>query len=67
MPLPKKVLDTVAEDIAKAEASFADLKEVVADMRLSGMDTKVQDAQVADLAAKIRSLKMFYDIRKDKT
>lgn len=66
MPLPQNVLETVAADIAKAEASFADLKEVVADMRLSGMDTKIQDAQVADLAAKIRSLKMFYDIRKDK-
>jgi len=66
MPLPKEVLDSIAEDIAKAEASLTDLKEVVSDMRLSGMDTAKQDAEVADLSKKLRSLKMFYDLRKAK-
>lgn len=66
MPMPKSVLDTIAEDIAKAETSLAALKDVVSDMRLSGMDTKVQDAEVDDLSKKLRSLKMFYDLRKAK-
>lgn len=66
MPLPKEVLASIAEDIAAAESSLADLKDVVADMRLSGMDTTTQDAEVADLSKKLRSLKVFYDIRKAK-
>ncbi|MBA7580092.1 hypothetical protein ES708_21979 [subsurface metagenome] len=67
MPMPKEVLESIAENITKAEASLADLKEVVSDMRLSGMDTKVQDAEVDDLSKKLRSLKMFYELRKAKT
>ncbi len=66
MPLTKEVLETIAADIAKADASLADLKDVVSDMRLSGMDTKVQDAEVDDLSKKLRSLKMFYELRKAK-
>lgn len=67
MPLPDEVLVSIAEDIEKAESSMADLKDVVSDMRLSGMDTAVQDAEVADLSKKLRSLKMFYDLRKAKS
>lgn len=66
MPIPKEVLASIAEDIAAAESLLTDLKDVVADMRLSGMDTTVQDAEVADLSKKLRSLKMFYDLRKAK-
>ena len=66
MPMPKEVLESLAEDITKAEAALADLKDVVADMRLSGMDTATQDAEVADLSKKLRSLKMFYELRKTK-
>ncbi|GAJ05354.1 unnamed protein product [marine sediment metagenome] len=66
MPLPKEVLTSVAEDIAKAEASFADLKDVVTDMKLSGMDTTKQEAEVDDLSRKLRSLRMFYELRKAK-
>lgn len=66
MALPKEVLNSIAEDITKAEASLADLKDVVADMRLSGMDTTKQDAEVVELSRKLRSLKMFHDLRKAK-
>lgn len=66
MPMPKSVLDTIAEDIAKADAALVDLKDVVSDMHLSGMDTIKQDAEVADLSKKLRSLKTFYDLRKAK-
>ena len=66
MGMPKEVLDAIAADIAKAEASLAELKDVVSDMRLSGMDTKVQEAEVNDLSGKLRSLKMFYELRKAK-
>jgi len=67
MPLPNEVLTSIAEDIAAAESSLADLKDVVSDMRLSGMDTAAQDAEVADLSKKLRSLKMFYELRKAKS
>lgn len=66
MPFPKETLEAVAKDITKAEASLADLKDVVSDMRLSGMDTAARDAEVADLSRKLRSLKMFYELRKAK-
>ncbi|MBA7621058.1 hypothetical protein ES703_28415 [subsurface metagenome] len=66
MPIPKEVLDTVAGDVTKAEASLADLKDIVADMKLSGMDTAKHDVEVADLTRKIRTLKTFYELRKAK-
>jgi len=66
MPMPKEVLDTIAADVVKAESSLADLKDVVADMRLSGMDTAKQQAEVDELSKKLRSMKMFYDLRKAK-
>lgn len=66
MPMSKEVLDIIAGDIAKGEASLADLKDVVSDMRLSGMDVTKQEAEVLDLSRKLRSLKMFHDLRKAK-
>jgi len=66
MAMPKEVLDTIAADIANAESSLADLRDVVADMRLSGMDVTTQQAEVDDLSKKLRSMKMFYDLRKAK-
>ena len=66
MPMSKEVLNTIAGDIKKADSSLADLKDVVSDMRLSGMDTAKQEAEVADLSKKLRSMKMFYDLRKAK-
>lgn len=66
MPMSKEVLDIIAEDIAKAEASLTDLKDVVSDMRLSGMDVTKQEAEVTDLSGKLRSLRLFHDLRKAK-
>ena len=66
MPMPKEVLDTIAADIVKAESSLADLKDVVSDMRLSGMDTTKQQAEFDELSKKLRSMKTFYDLRKAK-
>lgn len=66
MPLPKEVLDSIAGDIAKAESSLADLKDVVSDMRLSGMDTAKQETEVDELSKKLRSLKMFHELRNAK-
>jgi len=66
MPLPKEVLDAVASDIARANSALAELKEVVADMKLSGMDTTTQSLEVADLSKKLRSMQTFYELRKAK-
>lgn len=67
MPLPKEALDRIAEDIEKAEASIAELKDVVSDMRLSGMDVTTQTAAMKDLSDKIRQLKVFYERQKAKS
>jgi len=66
MPMPKEVINSIAEDINKAELALVDLKDVVSDMRLSGMDVTRQQAEYDDLAKKLRSLRMFYDLRKVK-
>ena len=66
MPMSKEVLATIAADITRAKASLADLKDVVSDMRLSGMDTTRQDAEVSELSKKLRTMERFYEIRKAK-
>jgi len=66
MALTKEVLDTIAADVEKAENSLKALKDVVSDMKLSGMETAKQEAEVASLSTKIRSLKAFYELRKAK-
>lgn len=66
MQMSKEVIDRIGADIEKADKALADLKEVVGDMRLSGMDTKIQDTEVERLTASLRSLKMFYERRKAK-
>jgi len=67
MPLPKEVMGTLLADIDKAEKSLAELKDIVSDMRLSGMDTAIYDAKVTALSGKLRSLRMFYAARKEKS
>ena len=67
MPLPKDVLDRVADDIQKANSSLTELKDVVGDMRLSGLDTEKYDADVKDLTDKIRSMEVFYERQKAKS
>ena len=67
MPLPKEVLALVADDIKKAEDSLVELKDIVTDMRLSGMDTAKRDDELDDLKDKLRNLKVFYDRQKAKS
>lgn len=66
MPIPKEVMDRIAENIKKAESSLAELKDVVTDMKLSGMDTVDQERKVDDLTTKLHSMSMFYELRKAK-
>jgi len=66
MPLPKEALDRIAADIKVAEGHLAEAKDVVADMKLSGMDTTTQTATIDDLTDKIRQLKVFHDRQKAK-
>ena len=66
MPLPKDILDNIEEDINLASAALAELKDVVTDMRLSGMDTTKQDADVDKLTDELRGLKTFHARQKAK-
>ena len=67
MPLPEDVLASVEEDIVKSKALLAELKDVVTDMRLSGMDTTEQDKQYASLSSDVRKLEVFYGLQKAKS
>ncbi|GAI83684.1 unnamed protein product [marine sediment metagenome] len=66
MPLPKEVLAKVDANIKLAKSSLAELKDVVSDMRLSGMDTAERDKEVKRLADELRSLEIFYERQKAK-
>jgi len=67
MPLPKEVIVKVAENIKRAKSSLAELRDVVNDMRLSGLTTTEQDAEVKRLSEELRSLEIFYDRQKAKS
>jgi len=66
MALPREVLESIATDIANAESSIAELKDVVGDMRLSGMDSSKQEDEVSQLSDKLRGYKVFYERQKAK-
>jgi len=66
MPLSKEVLSKVADSIKKAKESLAELKDVVNDMRLSGLETKERDVEVKRLTDELRSLEIFYERQKAK-
>jgi signal transduction histidine kinase len=59
MPLPKEILDSVEEDIKEADSAIAELRDVVTDMRLAGMDTTKQEAELDKLTDEIRKLRIF--------
>jgi len=67
MPLPKEVLDSVAEDIKKAKSTLAELKDVLTDMHLAGMDTTKEDTEYKTLESDIRKLEVFYGFQKAKS
>ena len=67
MPLVKEVLELIAGNIVKAKGSLAALKEVVADMRLAGMDTTNQNKEVDRLTTDLRALEIFYERQKAKS
>ena len=67
MPLPEEVLDSVKEDIDQGKALLAELKDVITDMRLSGMDTTKEDEQYATLSSDVRKLEVFYERQKAKS
>ena len=67
MPLPKEVLDSVAEDIEKAKSTLAELKDVLTDMHLASMDVTKEDEEYKALASDIRKLEVFYGFQKAKS
>jgi len=66
MALPREVLEAVAADIARAEDSLAELKDVISDMKLSGMDVDKREDTVDALKDKLHSYKVFYERQKAK-
>jgi len=66
MALPREVLESIAADIAEAEKGIIELKDIVGDMRLSGMDTAKEDDRLDKLEDRLRSLKVFYERQKSK-
>lgn len=61
MPLPKEQLDLIKQDIDAATETLTEMKDVIDDMRLAGMDIDKQQATYDDLSDKLRSLRVFYE------
>lgn len=61
MPLPKEQLDFIKLDIDAATGTLAEMKDVIDDMRLAGMDIEKQQKTYDDLTDKLRSLRVFYE------
>ena len=67
MPLPKEVLESLKHDIDEAEESLKEVKDVVTDMRLAGMDTAKLDSELETLKDEIRKRRILYDRQKAKS
>ncbi len=61
MPLPKEVLESLKRDIDEAEESLIEVKDVVTDMRLAGMDTAKFDDRLETLRDEIRKRRILYE------
>jgi len=61
MPLPKDLLARCKANLDKAEATLAEITDVVTDMRLAGLDTSKQDIQMENMRDEIRKRRIFYE------
>ena len=61
MPLPKEVLESLKRGIDEAEESLIEVKDVVTDMRLAGMDTAKFDDRLETLRDEIRKRRILYE------
>lgn len=66
MSLPKETLEAVKKDIDDAKVMLTDLKDVITDMRLSGMSVEKVEVEYSSLATDLRHLEAFYDRQKEK-
>jgi len=67
MPLPKEQLDYIKLDIDAAGKTLKEMKDVIDDMRLAGMDSEKQQKIYDDLIDRLRSLRVFYDRQQAKS
>ena len=67
MPLPPEILESLKNDLDEAEASLEEVRDVVTDMRLAGMDTTKLDDRVETLRDEIRKRRVLYERQKAKS
>jgi len=67
MALPSEVLDSIATDIAEADAGVKNLRDVLAYMKLAGMDVAKEEDRLDILIERARSYKVFYERQKAKS
>lgn len=67
MPLPKEILESLKHDIDEADESLKEVKDVVTDMRLAGMDTAKFDSELETLKDEIRKRRILYERQKAKS
>lgn len=66
MPLPKDILKQAKASLDEAETILNEIKDVVTDMRLSGLDTTKQDVEMEHMRDEIRKRRNFYQRQEDR-
>ena len=60
MPIPEETLNNIRDALAEAKSKRKDVKDVIDDLKASGVDTLEQTKKLNDLDEKIRQLETFY-------
>lgn len=66
MPIPKDILERMKASLDEAQGHLDNITDVLHDMRLAGIDTKVMDARFDELSDEIRKRRVLYERQKAK-
>ncbi|MAF43777.1 MAG: hypothetical protein CMI54_06385 [Parcubacteria group bacterium] len=60
MPIPEEILNKIKDALAEAKEKQKEVKDVISDLKASGIDTLEQTNKLSELTEKIRQLETFY-------
>ena len=63
MPLSREELDSLARSIEEAKLAIKSLEEIVADLRIAGIDTLREEEELRVLKEDLRKLETFYRLQ----
>ena len=63
MPLSREELDSLARSIEEAKLAIKSLEEIVADLRVAGIDSLREEEELRALKEDLRKLETFYRLQ----